>query len=163
MLKRYWYLFFVPFVLFGVLFLVARRLVAQRSELPEAVVARGIVNGRLTACPDSPNCVSTQDTDATHGMDVLPLGADIDAARADINQILREMPGVTFVTVNPDYIHAEFRSPFWGFVDDVEFQFDVENAAIHFRSASRLGYGDMGANRKRMETIREQYLSEIER
>ncbi len=161
MLKRYWYLVFVPLVLFGVLLLVARRLVAQRSELPEAVVARGIVNGRLAPCPASPNCVSTQDTDATHGMDALPLGSDIDAARADINQILRDMPGVTFVTVNPDYIHAEFRSPIWGFVDDVEFQFDAENGVINFRSASRLGYGDMGANRKRMEAIKDLYLQRI--
>ncbi len=158
MLKRYWYLLFIPIVLLGLV--IARLLVAQRSAVPEAVVARGIENGRLAACPDSPNCVSTQNIDETHGMETLPLGSDIDAARADINQILRDMSGVTFVTVNPDYIHAEFRSPFWGFVDDVEFQFDAENEAIYFRSASRLGYSDMGANRERMDTIRERYLQQ---
>lgn len=160
MLKRKWYLFFVPIVILGGLFLLARRMVTQRSTLPEAVVARGIVDGRLALCPDSPNCVSSRDTDATHGMSPLPMGADSDAARADINQIIRAMPGSTFVNVTPDYIHAEFRSPIWGFVDDVEFQFDTTEDMIHFRSAARMGYSDMGANRKRMEAIGEKYLQQ---
>jgi uncharacterized protein (DUF1499 family) len=39
-------------------------------------------------------------------------------------------------------------------VDDVEFVFDDESKTIHFRSASRIGYGDYGVNRDRMEAIR---------
>jgi len=40
----------------------------------------------------------------------------------------------------------------------VEFVFDNGEKTIQFRSASRLGYGDMGVNRKRMETIRENLI-----
>jgi uncharacterized protein (DUF1499 family) len=36
----------------------------------------------------------------------------------------------------------------------VEFVFDDEAKTIHFRSASRTGYGDLGVNRARMEQVR---------
>ena len=45
------------------------------------------------------------------------------------------------------------------FVDDVEFFVDAQQKVIHFRSASRVGYSDLGANRKRMETIRRAFLA----
>ena len=56
-----------------------------------------------------------------------------------------------------EYIHVEFRSRLFGFVDDVEFLFDDQEAVIHFCSASRSGYSDMGVNRKRMNAIGEAY------
>jgi len=43
-----------------------------------------------------------------------------------------------------------------GFVDDVEFFFP-DTAVIHMRSASRVGYSDFGANRKRLEKIRQRF------
>ena len=52
------------------------------------------------------------------------------------------------------YLHYEFTSLLLRFVDDVEFLFDDETKTIHFRSASRTGYGDFGVNRRRMEDIR---------
>lgn len=52
------------------------------------------------------------------------------------------------------YLHYEFTSLLLRFVDDVEFLFDEEAKTIHFRSASRVGYGDLGVNRRRMEDIR---------
>jgi uncharacterized protein (DUF1499 family) len=52
------------------------------------------------------------------------------------------------------YLHYEFTSLLLRFVDDVEFLFDDETKTIHFRSASRTGYGDLGVNRKRMEQVR---------
>ncbi|MBE2221345.1 MAG: DUF1499 domain-containing protein [Anaerolineae bacterium] len=52
---------------------------------------------------------------------------------------------------------SKFRSPIWRFVDDVGIYFDESAGLIQFRSASRLGYGDGDANRKRMEEIRAAY------
>ena len=52
------------------------------------------------------------------------------------------------------YLHYEFTSLLLRFVDDVEFVFDDEAKTIHFRSASRTGYGDLGVNRARMEQVR---------
>jgi hypothetical protein len=68
------------------------------------------------------------------------------------------MDRVNIVTVESDYIHAEFISAFLHFVDDVEFCFDDENKTIHVRSASRIGYYDLGVNRRRVERIRNSFL-----
>ena len=49
-----------------------------------------------------------------------------------------------------------------GFVDDVEFYLKAgatEETVIQVRSASRLGYSDMGVNRERVEGIRESLKS----
>jgi uncharacterized protein (DUF1499 family) len=40
------------------------------------------------------------------------------------------------------------------FVDDVEFWYDPTARVIQVRSASRVGKGDMGVNRKRIESVR---------
>ena len=52
------------------------------------------------------------------------------------------------------YLYAEFTSRLMRYVDDVEFLEDSTAGVIHVRSASRLGYTDLGANRKRIENIR---------
>jgi uncharacterized protein (DUF1499 family) len=52
------------------------------------------------------------------------------------------------------YLHYEATSLLLRFVDDVEFLLDDQAKIIHFRSASRTGYGDLGVNRKRMEQVR---------
>jgi uncharacterized protein (DUF1499 family) len=41
--------------------------------------------------------------------------------------------------------------------DDVEFWLDSDAKQVHFRSASRAGYSDMGLNRTRYEAIAELY------
>ena len=43
------------------------------------------------------------------------------------------------------------------FVDDAEFLLDRSNRMIHVRSASRLGYSDLGTNRRRIEELRSQF------
>ena len=47
------------------------------------------------------------------------------------------------VEEDESYLHYEFTSLLLRFVDDVEFLFDDETKTIHFRSASRTGYGDL--------------------
>lgn len=64
------------------------------------------------------------------------------------------MPRMKLVEEDEAYLHYEFSSLLLRFVDDVELIFDDETKTIHFRSASRTGYGDLGVNRRRMETIR---------
>jgi uncharacterized protein (DUF1499 family) len=64
------------------------------------------------------------------------------------------LPRTKLVEENDSYLHYEFTSLLFRFVDDVEFLFDDESKTIHFRSASRTGYGDFGVNRRRMEVIR---------
>jgi len=55
------------------------------------------------------------------------------------------------------HIRAEATSCLFRFVDDVDLVVDEAAGVIHMRSASRTGYSDLGANRKRLEAIRRAY------
>jgi uncharacterized protein (DUF1499 family) len=113
----------------------------------------GSVDGQLAPCPDSPNCVSTQAQDVGHRMEPISYNGSAEDAMTRIKSIIASRPRTKIVTEKEDYLHAEFTSALFRFVDDVEFLIDETNGKIHFRSASRVGYGDLGANRKRMQAI----------
>lgn len=66
-----------------------------------------------------------------------------DAERARSLEVLNGMDRARIVRADVDYLHAEFRSAVFGFVDDVEFLFDAPGV-IQVRSASRTGYYDFG-------------------
>ncbi|MHC1711923.1 MAG: DUF1499 domain-containing protein [Solidesulfovibrio sp.] len=57
------------------------------------------------------------------------------------------------VDVTERYLHATQSSLRFGFVDDIEFLYDPAAGLLHARSASRVGYSDLGVNRRRLETI----------
>ncbi len=114
----------------------------------------GVANGKLAACPNSPNCVSTQSADPVHQINPLPYTTTPAEAQAKLVGIIRSMERAEVIHEEPGYIYAEFRTKGMGYVDDVEFAFDPETQVIHFRSSARLPYSDWGVNRKRMEAIR---------
>jgi uncharacterized protein (DUF1499 family) len=64
------------------------------------------------------------------------------------------MPRVTVVASDKGYLHAEFRSRLFGYVDDFEARWDAGSRCIQVRSASRSGHSDLGVNRRRVESIR---------
>jgi uncharacterized protein (DUF1499 family) len=68
------------------------------------------------------------------------------------------MTRMKIVEEKDDYLHAEARSLIFRFVDDVEFYLPAPEKVIHVRSASRVGYSDMGVNRKRVEEIRRRFV-----
>jgi uncharacterized protein (DUF1499 family) len=114
----------------------------------------GAEQGRLKACPDSPNCVSSQAEDAEHAMEPISFGGSGEVALQVLRNVINEQARAKIVTDENGYIHAEFRSLVFRFVDDVEFVLDEKAGLIHFRSASRVGHSDMGANRSRMVRLR---------
>jgi uncharacterized protein (DUF1499 family) len=79
-------------------------------------------------------------------------------ARDRLVSVLNSMARTRIVTIDEDYIHAEFTSHLFRFVDDVEFYFDQDGKTIHVRSASRTGYFDLGANKRRVEDIRKEFV-----
>jgi uncharacterized protein (DUF1499 family) len=117
----------------------------------------GMIDGRLADCPASPNCVSTQAVDADHRMEPIPFTSSPDEMMQRIEAVIAEMTQTKIVTTEGNYLHAEFRSALFRFVDDVEFLIDPESQLVHFRSVSRVGYSDFGVNRRRMEEIREAF------
>lgn len=114
---------------------------------------------RLAPCPRTPNCVSTQAPPGRHHMDPIPYTGSLSAAREKLLAVLRAYPRTRIVREEPDYLKAECRSRLFRFVDDVELLLDDQAKQIHFRSASRIGYGDRGVNRKRMKVIRAAFLA----
>ncbi len=144
---------FLLFLIIGgvVAFFPLRWLVERASPMPENL---GVKNGRFIPCPDSPNCVSTQATDAQHAIEPMAYTGETAVAQATLVAILQADAQFTLISSTPTYIHAEARSPLWRFIDDVEFYFNEAESVIQFRSASRLGYGDGGVNRQRMEALR---------
>lgn len=112
------------------------------------------VGRSLSSCPSSPNCVSTLAKDERHAIAPLRYRKSRAEAKEALKEVLRSLPRTKLVEEDESYLHYEFTSLIMRFVDDVEFLFDDETKTVHFRSASRTGYGDLGVNRKRMEEIR---------
>ena len=114
----------------------------------------GVRSGNLKAPPPSPNAVSSQAGDASHQIAPLAYKSSPENAMKALKAIVEGTANARIVESKPDYLYAEYTSPLLGFVDDVEFYAPPNARIIHVRSASRLGYSDLGVNRKRIEAIR---------
>ncbi len=121
--------------------------------------ALGWQNGQLQPCPATPNCVATQSAGGYPPAEPIPYTGDATQAQAQLAALLGAMPRVQLERQAAGYLHATFTSRFMGFVDDVEFLFDDEASVIHFRSASRVGQGDLGVNGRRMEALRAAFIA----
>jgi uncharacterized protein (DUF1499 family) len=122
-------------------------------------VRLGVTDGKFIPCPNSPNCVSSQSTDQSHAIEPVSYKGTTSEARARLLAIIKSMKRGNIVTEQEHYIHAEFTSAVFRFVDDAEFYIDDSQKVIHIRSVARLGYYDFGVNRQRMETIRQLFHS----
>ena len=113
----------------------------------------------LSPCPTSPNCVlsSGDPKDQEHFIEPFPLHGTPGETISKIKSLIEAAPRTRIITQTDSYIHAEFTSLIFRFVDDVEFLYDPAAQLVHVRSASRVGYSDLGANRKRIETLREAF------
>jgi len=115
----------------------------------------GVKQGKLAPCPDKPNCVCSQaDASDSHYIDPFRFGGDGKAAMARLSELVRAQPRTQIIEQTDRYICAEFSSRLMGFVDDVEFYLAPDAGLIHMRSASRLGYSDLGVNRARITALR---------
>ena len=114
----------------------------------------GIRDARLTPCPTSPNCVSSDDRDPEHQIAPFVLEGTTAEAWTTAHSLISALPGTEIVTETPDYLHAECRSAVFGFIDDLELHLRPGEGIIAIRSAARSGKYDFGVNRKRIEELR---------
>lgn len=114
----------------------------------------GVHEGRFKPAPPTPNCVNSQSTEGYSRIAPLAYSGDGKIALARLHALVAALPAARVIDFRSDYVYAEFRSQWLGFVDDVEFYLDEKAAVIHVRSASRLGRKDFGVNRQRIEAIR---------
>lgn len=120
----------------------------------------GVSEAGLAPCPSSPNCVSSDATDAAHRVTPLRLAAPPAEAFRTVRELVSRQPRTRIVEERSDYLHAECRSALFGFVDDLELHLRSDDGVIAVRSASRLGYSDLGVNRRRVERLRDTLLSQ---
>jgi uncharacterized protein (DUF1499 family) len=120
----------------------------------------GAKNGQLKPPgANSQNVVSSQSKLHPHTAyhEIAPLNdsGEPGPAMAKLEKVIRAMEGANVIAAGPDYLYAEFQTHYLKFIDDVEFFVDASSHEIHMRSASRLGRKDFGANRTRLEQVRQ--------
>ena len=113
----------------------------------------GLLNGKLRPCPGTPNCVVSENSGKDSYIEPLTFSGEPGAAWEHAKEALTGLGG-RIEKDTGDYLWATFRSRIWRFVDDTELRLDAAGKVIHVRSASRVGKGDLGVNRKRVERLR---------
>lgn len=132
------------------------------SVMSKSSTAPGLVLGKLSLCPSQPNCVCSEQKDKlSHYIEPLVI---LDNKPKDSLSILKNIilkMGGSIQVIKDNYLAATFSSTLFGFVDDLEIRIDVAKEIIHMRSASRVGYSDMGTNKKRIAILRKHYVDKI--
>jgi len=121
--------------------------------LPKGQARVGLSSGHLNPCPDTPNCVCSEDTSTPSRIAPIAFNDAAEGAWQRIREIV-VFSGGSIQREEPDYLWASFTTKWLGFVDDVELRMDTEHHVIHVRSASRVGRSDLGVNRERVERLR---------
>ncbi|MCR9094648.1 MAG: DUF1499 domain-containing protein [bacterium] len=116
----------------------------------------GASGGLLGGCPESPNCVSSASptSDEQHSIAPFAVQGDGPAAWTALVATVASLPRTEIVKNEGGYLQAVQTSALMRYNDDFEFLLDAGAGVIHVRSASRVGYGDMGVNRDRIEIVR---------
>lgn len=109
---------------------------------------------KLPLCPKSPNCVSTQAADSDHLIAPFKIKGEPQAAWAALKKALLDQSRTVITKETDNSLHAETTSLVFRFVDDIDATLDRDARQIHIRSASRVGYYDLGVNRRRIQALR---------
>lgn len=121
----------------------------------------GVRDGRLKAPSNTDNSVTSQavlfpDHPQARSAQIAPLALRGSGPEtiAKLATVIGAMDGGKVVRTDGDYLYAQYTTKLMRFVDDVEFWFDPKAGVVQVRSASRVGAGDLGVNRERVEEIR---------
>jgi uncharacterized protein (DUF1499 family) len=152
-------------VIASVLIVIAGQLGLLKGRAPGSL---GVRDGRLKPPSRTPNSVSSQAQmhDAQRyavdyaRIDPLRYSGDGSAALDKLKRTVASMPDVQVIESKPDYLYVQFTTRWLKFVDDTEFWLSPAENVIHVRSASRIGRGDFGVNRARVEAIRARFEAE---
>lgn len=143
-------LFFIVLALI-LFYIISFTVMSIQSRMPHKA---GLENGSLKACPITPNCVSSEEKGKTSFIEPIIFTGSPERAIKDLRLSITQLGG-KIEKESENYIWATFRTKFWRFTDDAEFVLDRKNSIIRLRSASRVGKGDLGTNRKRIEKLRD--------
>ena len=105
-------------------------------------------------CPDTPNCVSSLAKNPKYRVEPFKLKKNTKASWNIVRTTVASLPRTKIVSADNSDIHAECKSMIFRFVDDLTLHLIPSKGTIDIRSASRIGYSDLGVNRRRIETLR---------
>ena len=121
---------------------------------------------QLAPCPSSPNCVCSDEPSESNQYIAPILSTGLDPVNGEA--LSSEEGGQKLLAAIASYLenHDEFKiiertdhslkveatTSILRFVDDIDMQ--VRGERIYVRSASRLGYSDLGKTRRRIEKVR---------
>ena len=136
-----------------IILLISLILMSCMSKRPDNL---GLEKGKLSGCPDKPNCVCSFENKNNDQNYIEPLNYTKTApeVKEKIKEILGGMPRTEIIEEKENYLYAECTSLIFRFTDDLEIYIDEGQKLIHFRSASRVGYSDLGVNRARVKKIK---------
>lgn len=122
------------------------------SKAPDAKLQNGV----LRPCPQTPNCISSEDDESLYKIEPLSYDSSSEQAWNDLKAAI-EKTGGKIMQSSDTYLWATYTSRIFRFVDDMEFRLLPEKKTIHVRSGSRVGHSDLGVNRKNVERLRKQF------
>ncbi len=109
----------------------------------------------LTACAtNKPNCVSSINSEADFRAEPITFQGSATDAMAKLKAAIEKEAKASIAFESATQLDVTFRTKLFNYPDDARFVVDQAQQKIQFRSQSRVGYSDLGVNRKRIEAIR---------
>lgn len=104
--------------------------------------AKLINRNPISPCPDSPNCVRLS---KQYSIDVKDLIENVE-------KVLKKM-GAVKIDINKEKYHISSVFRVFIFKDDMLIDSETyeSGSILHIRSSSRVGYGDLGVNKRRVK------------
>ncbi len=135
---------------------------ARQGHISQQMSVPGLINGKLTPCPDKPNCFcSDYPDDQSHYVQPIDYAPKTAASVLAKSRTVVESMGGVVVSQNETYLAATFTSGLFTFVDDFELRIDQAQQQLYMRSASRVGYGDIGVNKRRVKQFSTELTNQL--
>lgn len=117
----------------------------------------GVSAGQFSPCPASPNCVSSFANPDDEKHYFAPIVVKPSSFKGGVLEVIvqkaTKVLGCTVSKKTESYLHAECKSKLMGFVDDLQVFYEPSKSMLYFKSASRVGYSDLGVNNKRLQKL----------
>jgi len=140
----------------SVILVIAGTILGCMSCSSQGLPRLGLIDGKLAPCPDSPNCVCSEYYGELSHVEPLAFAEDSRSAWKKAREAVLDIGG-NIEKETDGYLWATFKGRLFRFVDDLELRMDGTSHNIHVRTASRVGYSDLGVNRERVQNLRKKF------